>query len=82
MKKLLRELAYGFTTFGQIRFLERKIFVHNSLFMIALFGDMLGIPFAPPIYRLKMLPHLLPLFDKWREFVLKERDLVEKLEFE
>ena len=47
----------------------------NKLFMLGLFGDMLGVPLLPPYYALRLLPFVVPQLGTWKRSVLREREL-------
>ena len=46
--------------------------------MTCALGDMLGYP-TSCLYKLRLLPLVLTRIDAWKKFMLKERDLTEKL---
>ncbi len=79
VRLMMKEFFYGFAVLPQIKMLEKAKFREDSAIMIAAFGDMLGIPFTPPIYRLRILPYFIPIIRMWKENILKEMDVVEKL---
>jgi hypothetical protein len=47
----------------------------ERLFMLGLFGDMLGVPILPPYYGLRLLPFVVPQIETWKRSVLREREL-------
>ena len=47
----------------------------ERVFMLALFGDMLGVPILPPYYGLRLLPLVVPQVETWKRSVLREREL-------
>jgi hypothetical protein len=47
----------------------------ERLFMLGLFGDMLGVPILPPYYGLRLLPFMVPQIEAWKRSVLREREL-------
>jgi hypothetical protein len=47
----------------------------ERLFMLGLFGEMLGIPILPPYYGLRLLPFVVPQIGTWKRSVLREREL-------
>jgi hypothetical protein len=47
----------------------------DRLFILALFGDMLGVPILPPYYRLRLLPLVVRQVETWKRSVLREREL-------
>jgi hypothetical protein len=46
----------------------------DRLFMLGLFGEMLGIPILPPYYGLRLLPFVAPRIGTWKRSVLRERE--------
>jgi hypothetical protein len=47
----------------------------DRLFILALFGDLLGVPILPPYYRLRLLPLVVPQIETWKRSVMREREL-------
>jgi len=47
----------------------------DRLFILGLFGDMLGVPILPPYYGLRLLPFVVPRIEAWKRSVLREREL-------
>lgn len=47
----------------------------EKLFILGLFGDMLGVPILPPYYGLRLLPWMVPQIETWKREVLREREL-------
>jgi hypothetical protein len=47
----------------------------QRLFMVGVFGDMLGVPVLPPYYGLRLLPFVVPEIEAWKRQVLREREL-------
>jgi hypothetical protein len=47
----------------------------NRLFMVGVFGDMLGVPVLPAYYGLRLLPWVVPEIDAWKREMLREREL-------
>jgi len=46
----------------------------DRLFMLGLFGEMLGIPILPPYYGLRLLPFVAPQIGSWKRGILRERE--------
>jgi hypothetical protein len=46
----------------------------DRLFMLGLFGEMLGIPILPPYYGLRLLPYVAPQIGTWKRSILRERE--------
>jgi hypothetical protein len=47
----------------------------ETLFMMDVFGDMLGVPILTPYYRLRLLPWVLPQLETWKRRCLREREI-------
>jgi hypothetical protein len=80
----LRELArtfgqviYGMTIFDMVRHLNKARGSLEHLFILMVFGDLLGVPILPPYYSLRLVPYIVPTLDTWRRSMLREKDLTE-----
>ena len=74
-KRAVREFLYGMSGY---EFEQNALEVRRSmeaLFMLVVFGDMIGVPMLPPYYALRLLPHVVPQVKGWKRHVLRERDL-------
>ncbi len=49
----------------------------DHLFMLVVFGDLVGLPLLPPYYSMRLLPYIIPSIEKWKRSILKERDLTD-----
>jgi hypothetical protein len=47
----------------------------ERLFMLGLFGEIVGVPIMPPYYGLRLLPFVVPQIETWKRQVLQEREL-------
>ena len=75
--KEIREIIYGLL-FHEIVLTTKKERGHlDNLFMLVIFGDLIGLPLLPPYYSLRLLPHILPSLETWKRRVLRERDLTD-----
>ncbi len=54
----------------------------ENLFMLAVVGDLIGVPILPPYYALRLVPFLVPGLDAWKRRVLRERHPLENEEFD
>jgi hypothetical protein len=73
----VREFLFGM--FGQ-EFAEHALEMRGSLeslFMLAIVGDMLGLPIMPPYYTLRLLPYVTPQISTWKRRVLREREFTD-----
>jgi len=46
----------------------------ERLFMLGVFGEMLGVPILPPYYGLRLLPYLVPDVATWKRHMMRERE--------
>ena len=47
----------------------------NNLFMLVVFGDLVGMPVLPPYYSMRLLPYVVPQIYRWKRSLLRERDM-------
>jgi len=77
LPKILREILYGMTAHEMDLELKKERGHLDHLFMLVVFGDLVGLPLLPPYYSLRILPHIIPTIDKWKRSLLRERDLTD-----
>jgi hypothetical protein len=73
--RVVREFIYGMTSY---EFVQQALEMRASLqklFMVGVFGDMLGVPVLPAYYGLRLLPFVVPEIEAWKREVLREREL-------
>jgi hypothetical protein len=75
--KTVGEMFYGATVYDWVRELQKERGMLERLFVLAVFGDLLGVPILPPYYALRLLPHVVPAIEGWRYSMLRERDLTD-----
>jgi hypothetical protein len=73
--RALREFFYGMFTYEIVQEVREMRGSLERLFVLGLFGDMLGVPILPPYYGLRLLPYVVPQVETWKRSVLRERDL-------
>ena len=71
----MREFLYGMFTYEIVQEVREMRGSLDRLFVLALFGDMLGVPILPPYYGLRLLPYVVPQIATWKRSVLREREL-------
>ena len=74
-RRTLHEFMYGMSGYEiaqQALEIRAKM---ETLFMLGVFGDMLGVPILPPYYGLRLLPFVVPQVETWKRSVLREREL-------
>ena len=71
------QILYGATVFEMVRDLKKERAQIERLFVVVVFGDLLGVPVLPPYYTLRLLPYVMPNITGWRHSMLRERDLTD-----
>jgi hypothetical protein len=82
LAKTLGNMIYGATIYDWVREVQKERGMVERLFVLAVFGDFLGVPILPPYYALRLLPYVVPAIEGWRYSMLRERDLVDLLDGE
>ncbi len=77
LARTLGEMLYGMTVYEMVRDLKKERGLIERLFILAVFGDVLGVPILPPYYALRLLPYVVPNIQGWRYSLLRERDLTD-----
>jgi hypothetical protein len=77
--KTLREIMYGFTVHELDMELRKEKGSIDDLFMLVVFGDLVGLPILPPYYSIRLLPYIIPTFNTWKRRLLREKDLTEQM---
>jgi hypothetical protein len=73
--RALREFMYGLAGYEIAhQALEIRASM-EKLFMLGVFGEMLGVPILPPYYGLRLLPYIVLQIGTWKRSVLREREL-------
>jgi len=75
--KVVREIVYGLLLHEIVLTTEKERGHLDNLFMLVIFGDLIGLPLLPPYYSLRLLPHIVPSLETWKRRVLRERDLTD-----
>jgi hypothetical protein len=75
--KVIREVTYGMTVHEMDLELRREGGDLGHLFMLVVFGDLVGLPLLPPYYSMRLLPYIIPSLETWKRSLLKERDLAD-----
>jgi len=74
-RRALREFFYGLSGYEITQQALEIRAAMETLFMLGVFGDMLGVPVLPPYYGLRLLPFVVPQIETWKRHVLREREL-------
>ncbi len=75
--KVVREIVYGLMLHEMDREMKKEKGHLDNLFMLVIFGDLIGLPLLPPYYSLRLLPHIIPSLETWKRRVLREKDLTD-----
>jgi hypothetical protein len=75
--KTLREIMYGMTIHEMDLELKRERGSLDHLFMLIVFGDLVGLPLLPPYYSMRLLPYIIPSLETWKRGLLREKDLTD-----
>lgn len=77
ISKTLKEILYGMTIHEMDLELRRERGTLDQLFMLVVFGDLIGLPLLPPYYSMRLLPYIIPSLEKRKRSLLREKDLTE-----
>jgi hypothetical protein len=75
--RVLKEIMYGMTAHEMDLELRREKGDLDHLFMLVVFGDLIGLPLLPPYYSMRLLPYIIPSLEKWKRSLLREKDLTD-----
>lgn len=78
-RKFLNEAFYGMTIHEMNLELKKDKARLNNLFMLMVFGNIIGLPILPPYYSMRILPHIIPFYKTWRRNILREKDLTDSI---
>ncbi|MCE5281267.1 MAG: hypothetical protein LLG93_04110 [Deltaproteobacteria bacterium] len=74
---ILREFLYGMTVHEMDSDLRKERGHLDNLFMLSIFGDLVGLPLLPPYYSMRLLPYIVPFIERWKRGLLREKDLTD-----
>ncbi len=73
----IRDIFYGASVYEMVRDLNKERGKIDRLFIVIVFGDLMGIPILPPYYTLRLLPYIVPQLRGWKMSLLRERDFTD-----
>jgi len=80
-KQKVKEFLYGMAGYEFAQHaLEMRASMEN-LFLLAIVGDMIGLPILPPYYSLRLLPYVVPNVQTWKRRVLREREFTDEHDY-
>lgn len=71
------DMFYGASIYEMVRDLNKQRGQLEHLFVLVVFGDILGVPILPPYYTLRLLPFVVPSLTGWKRSLLREKDLTD-----
>ena len=77
LARALGDMLYGASIYEMVRDLNKERAHLEHLFILIVFGDLLGVPVLPPYYTLRLLPFVAPNITGWRRSMLRERDITD-----
>ena len=77
VRRAASEFIYGAAAYDMVCYAVRLRAETENIFMLAAFGDMLGLPIMPPYYSLRLLPFIVPQITTWKRRVLREKDFLD-----
>lgn len=75
--RTLGQIIYGMAIYDMVRECHKARGTLERLFILGVFGDLLGVPILPPYYALRLLPYVVPCIENWRYSMLRERDITD-----
>jgi len=75
--KVIREIMYGLTLHEMDLEVKKEKGHLDNLFMVVVFGDLIGLPLLPPYYSIRLLPYVIPSLKTWKRRILREKDLTD-----
>jgi hypothetical protein len=76
-RKVVGEIMYGLLVHEMDVTMKKERGNIDNLFMLVVFGDLIGLPLLPPYYSMRLLPHIIPSLETWKRRVLREKDLTD-----
>ncbi len=77
--RVASDMLYGATVYDMVRDLHKQRSELERLFVLTVFGDLLGVPILPPYYALRLLLYVVPQISTWKRRMLREKDLTDAL---
>jgi hypothetical protein len=77
LSKTLREVLYGMTVHEMDLEMKKERGNLDHLFMLVVFGDLVGLPLLPPYYSMRLLPYIIPSLETWKRSLLREKDVTD-----
>ena len=72
-----RGMLYGMAMYDAVVMFRKQRAEMEHLFVLIVFGDIVGIPVLPPYYTLRLLPFIVPMVPGWKRRMFREKDLTD-----
>jgi len=72
-----RGVLHGMICYDALVMFRKQRGEMEHLFVLIVFGDLIGLPVIPPYYTLRLLPYVVRAIPGWRRRILRERDLTD-----
>jgi hypothetical protein len=76
-EKVAQEILYGLARHELDLEIKKEKGHLEDLFLLVVCGDLVGLPVLPPYFSLRLLPYLVPVTQKWKRRILREKDLTD-----
>ncbi|HEX9764735.1 MAG TPA: hypothetical protein VGA39_05585 [Candidatus Acidoferrales bacterium] len=77
----VREFLFGMVGLEMVRHAVEMRASLENVFILATFGDLIGVPILPPYYSLRLLPYVVPQIATWKRRVLREREFTDEHDY-
>ncbi len=76
-REWFRGFLFGMALYDAVVMFRKKRGDLEHLFVLIVFGDIVGVPVIPPYYTLRLLPYIVPAVSNWKRRMLREKDLTD-----
>ena len=80
--RALKDFVYGLAAYPFVHHALQMKNEAETLFLLATLGDLAGLPVMPPVYSLRLLPHVVPEIGRWKQQLARPKEFWEKEEFD
>lgn len=78
----VRDFVYGLTGYQFARHAREMKQEVEAILFITTVGDLVGVPVIPPLFALRLLPHLAPKITAWKRRLARKKEFWEKEEYD
>ena len=76
-RQWFRGVVYGMAMYDAVVMFRKQRAEMEHLFVLIVFGDIVGVPVLPPYYTLRLLPYIVPMVPGWKRRLFREKDLTD-----